>query len=65
VSYDGLFKREQSLLTVDNKKHNDNTPIPMGHRGGFRPDNSMEGFKKALDNHLPIVEFDVSLPPFP
>lgn len=34
----------------------------MGHRGGFRPDNSIESFKKALDHgNIPIVELDVSV----
>jgi glycerophosphoryl diester phosphodiesterase len=33
----------------------------MGHRGGFRPCNSLESFKNALDSQtIPIVELDVS-----
>ena len=33
----------------------------MGHRGGFfGPENSMSGFKGAIDNKLEGIEFDVS-----
>jgi hypothetical protein len=33
----------------------------MGHRGGFKPDNSMASFQRALDSScVQIVELDVS-----
>jgi len=32
----------------------------MGHRGGSKPDNSLESFKMALQNQLQAIEFDVS-----
>ena len=34
----------------------------VGHRGGlFGPENSMKGFRKAIDNKLEGIEFDVWL----
>ena len=35
--------------------------IIQGHRGGFSPDNSLEGFQCALDNNVQSVELDVSI----
>ncbi len=36
-------------------------PLVMAHRGGFKPDNSLESFKKCLDlGTIPIIELDVS-----
>lgn len=38
------------------------TTLILGHRGGyFGPENSMKGFKGALDNNLEGIEFDVWL----
>lgn len=34
----------------------------QGHRGGFQPENTMEGFKNAVDNGLDAIELDVSYP---
>ena len=31
----------------------------LGHRGGFKPDNTLSAFQKAKDNHLKGVELDV------
>lgn len=37
-------------------------PTVMGHRGGFKPDNSMASFKRALETScVQIVELDVSV----
>ena len=38
--------------------------IIQGHRGGFSPDNSLEGFQCALDNNVQSVELDVSISMF-
>jgi glycerophosphoryl diester phosphodiesterase len=34
--------------------------VIMGHRGGSKPDNSVESFKKAVDDKLQVIELDVS-----
>ena len=34
--------------------------VISGHRGGFKPDNSIYSFKKAKENQLEMVELDVS-----
>ena len=37
----------------------------VGHRGGFLgPENSMKGFRAAIDNSLEGIEFDVSVTDF-
>lgn len=33
--------------------------LVVGHRGGFKPDNTLSAFAKAKDNHLKGVELDV------
>ena len=34
----------------------------LGHRGGFfGPENSMKGFRGAIENNLDGIEFDVSV----
>ena len=36
--------------------------LVIGHRGGFfGPENSMKGFRGAIDNNLEGIEFDVWL----
>ena len=32
----------------------------IGHRGGFKPDNSLKSFNEAIKNRLEGIEFDVS-----
>jgi glycerophosphoryl diester phosphodiesterase len=34
--------------------------IIAGHRGGFKPDNTLYAFKKAKFHNLDMVELDVS-----
>ena len=57
-----LFPR---LLKYKDQLNAENSDAPnkitvMGHRGGFKPDNSMHSFQLALDsNCVPIVELDV------
>ena len=41
-----LFDRKEEMLVV-------------GHRGGFKPDNTLSAFKQAKDNNLKAVELDV------
>jgi glycerophosphoryl diester phosphodiesterase len=31
-----------------------------GHRGGFKPDNTLKGFQKAIEHGLEAIEIDVS-----
>ena len=30
-----------------------------GHRGGFKPENTMQGFASAIENGLDAIELDV------
>ena len=56
-TFDSLFHPSQDHLHSPRKK----VPVVMGHRGGFKPDNSMESFQAALDaGTIASIELDVS-----
>ena len=51
---------ESHLFTRLKQRVNGSTVI-IGHRGGFfGPENSMKGFRGAIENKLEGIEFDVS-----
>lgn len=33
----------------------------QGHRGGFKPDNTLKGFRMALENSIDAIELDVRI----
>lgn len=48
----------RNLLRFDNTQKRKPMVI-AGHRGGFKPDNSMHAFKKAKQNQLQAIELDI------
>ena len=49
-------------MIVNALKAKNGRPTLMGHRGGFRPQNSLESFAKAVQNKNVVksIELDVS-----
>ena len=58
-SWDELFVNSRNDFTSTNKHHKTKMVI-QGHRGGFRPGNSPDSFKMALEKGVKIIELDVS-----
>ena len=52
---------ENHLFTKLKQKIGQDNTLIIGHRGGFfGPENSMKGFRGAIQNNIEGIEFDVS-----
>ena len=55
------FRYENKFLDVTKPQSQKPHLVIQGHRGGFKPDNSMQSFIKAKQNGLEAIELDVSI----